>query len=471
MVENRPEHEQAAEPAGHSKPAGEETSAAAPGTEADAPAETTPDAEPARGPEQAFDIAADQREQAEQAAGLPEPEFATTTATADASATSQSSTPPRSSIASLMLPPVLTIAIATGLVVGAAQLGLLPQFLSSTSVSAPQTDPAALDALNARIAKLEAAPAAGGATATTPGDSAALEALAIRITNLEAQPKPAAGTPTAADPADAGPIDALEKTVASLRDDLTALRGQADQLAATVKDLKTLPANGAGSDDTKPGTAAGPDNAAALEQTTAALAAIDRRLGALETAAKAEAEKPAPKPAPAEDSALRRAVAATLLDLAVTQGQPFQPLLKAATPLAPDAAALKPLDRFAATGVPSAHALGHELVDLLPKLLPDKTSANANFLDRFQANAERLVKIQRSDAVEGIDRTAIVGRLTAAGKQGDIAAALKELKALAPGDRAPVQSWIDKAEARDQALAASHQFATAALGALQKPSP
>lgn len=468
MVENRPEHEQAAEPAEHSQPTGEETSAAAPGTEAEAPAETTADPEPARGPEQAFDIAADQREHAEQAAGLPEPEFATTTAAADASATAQSSAAPRNSIASLILPPVLTIAIATGLVVGAAKMGLLPQFLSSTSVTAPQADPAAFDALNARIAKLEAAPTTGGATAV-PSDSAALEALAIRITNLEARPK-AASDGDAADPAATGRIDALEKSAASLRDDLTALRSQTDQLAAAMKELKTSPDANAG--EAKPTTdAGGADKSAALEQTTAALAAIDRRLGVLEAATKAEAEKPAPKSAPAEDGALRRAVAATLLDLAVTQGQPFQPLLKAAAPLAPDAGSLKPLDRFAATGVPSARALGQELIDQLPNLLPDKTHSNANFIDRFQANAERLVKIQRSDAVEGIDRTAIVGRLTAAAKQGDIAAALKELKALAPGDRAPVQSWIDKAEARDQALAASHQFATAALGALQKPSP
>ena len=462
MVQNRPEHEQAAEPAEQAQPAGEETSAAA--AEAEAAAETTAEAEPARGPEQAFDIAADQRQEAEQAAELPEPEFATTTAAADASATAQGSAPPRNSIASLILPPVLTIAIATGLVVGAAKMGLLPQFLSSTSVSAPQADPAALDALNARIAKLEAAPAATGGGAS-PSDSAALEALALRITNLEAQPKsaPQGGAP---DPAVAGRIDALEKTVASLRDDLTALRGQSDQLAATVKELQAS----AASEGTRSSTnGAEADKAAAQDNTSAALAAIDSRLGALETAAKAETEKPAP--AATDDSALRRAVAATLLDLAVTQGQPFQALLKAAAPLAPDAAALKPLDRFAATGVPSARELGQDLIDELPKLLPDKTNANASFIDRFTANAERLVKIQRSDAVEGIDRTAIIGRLTAAGKQGDIAAALKELKALAPGDRAPVQSWIDKAEARDQALAASHQFATAALGALQKPSP
>ncbi|WP_246701082.1 hypothetical protein [Rhodopseudomonas sp. BR0M22] len=205
MVENRPEHEQAAEPAEHRQPAARQTGAVPGGTETEQAVEASPDAEPARGPEQAFDIAADQREQAEQSAGLPEPDFATTTAAADTAASAQSSAPPRSSLASLILPPVLTIAIATGLVVGAAKMGLLPQFLSSTSVTAPQADPAALDALNARIAKLEAAPAAGGAAAA-PGDSAALEALAIRITNLEARPKAADDGAAASDPAATGRI-------------------------------------------------------------------------------------------------------------------------------------------------------------------------------------------------------------------------------------------------------------------------
>jgi hypothetical protein len=469
MVENRPEHRQAAEPTEPREypdnelrddmPDAATASAQDSAPHAIAPDEDT-DAEPARGPEQAFDIAADQREQAEHDSGLPEPGFATTTAGADEAA-ARHSEPRRAGIASIILPPVLTIAIATGLVVGAAKMGLLPQFLSSTGVSAPQGDLAALDTLNARIAKLEARPAA---VPGAPADGAAMDALAARIASLEARPTPAGATSdsgAAPDPALAGRIEALEKSVAALRDDLAALRAKADQFAATAKEPK--PADGDAVAAARPAAAASPD-------ATAALAAIDQRLGELERAAKAPSEKPEPAAAPV-DTGLRRVVAASLLDITVQQGKPYAPLLKAATPLAADPAELKPLDRFATTGVPSAHALGEELILLLPKILPDKAGANANFIDRFQANAERLVKIQRSDAVEGIDRTAIIGRLTADARQGDTAAALKELKALAPADRAPVQSWIEKAEARDQALAASQHFATAALAALQKPSP
>jgi len=459
MVENRPEHEQALEQTGPGEHPAEDAQDVAPATEAAADAEfAADDAEPLEPHEQAYDIAADQRQRAEEASGMPEPGFATTTPAADAAALLQQSEPKRASIASIILPPVLTIAIATGLVVGAAKMGLLPQFLSSTSASAPQGDLAALDEMNARIANLEARPSAAPGA---PADGAAMTALAARVASLEARPTPAAAPESGAAPdaALAGRVDALEKTV-------TSLRAQTEQLEATVKQLKAAPAAepAAGAEPSdKPATASG-------GETTAALAAIDQRLSELEKSAKAEPEK-APPPLPADDTGLRRLVAATMLDLTVKQGEPYAPLLNAATPLASDPAELEPLDRYAATGIPSARALGQELVLLLPKLLPDKGGQNkANFIDRFQANAERLVKIDRSDAVAGIDRTAVIGRLTADAKQGDLAAAVKELKALAPGERAPVQSWIDKVEARDKALAASQHFANAALDALQKPS-
>jgi len=460
MVENRPAHQQAPEPKEPREhpddvlhqALNDALPAAAAEPDADIVAD---DAEPARAPEQAFDIAADQRAQAEQDSGLPEPGFATTTADA---AAARSSEPKRAGIASLILPPVLTIAIATGLVVGAAKLGLLPQFLSSTSVSSAQTDPAAVEALTARIAKLEARPAGAAAT---PADGAALDALAARIASLEARPATAAAESAAApDPALTGRVEALEKSVAALRGDLAALRTQADQTTTAATAPGRTPSDSQPSEQTA---------AAPAAETTAALAAISQRLGELERSAKAEPAKPAA--GAGDDIGLRRVVAASLLDLTVRQGGSYAPLLKAATPLAADPAALKPLERFAATGVPGAKALGDELIALLPKLLADKGGANSNFIDRFQANAERLVKIQRSDAVEGIDRIAVIGRLTAFARQGDLAAALKELKALAPADRAPVQSWIDRAEARDQALAASQSFANAALDALQKPSP
>lgn len=409
------------------------------------------------------------------ASATPETRFAAASPAADEPPPRPAAAEPRKpGIAAMMLPPVLAVAIAAAVVVGAAKTGLLPEFLSSTSVSAPQGDAAALDALKARIADLESRPAARtGAVA----DATALDALAARIASLEARPAQtgsdsAAPSTAMPDPALAGKVEALEKSVATLRDELATLRSQSEQLAGTVKDIKPAASEPAAADTAATASTEKADRPTA--DAAAALAAINARLTELEHAAKAttEAAPQAPQPpAAADDAPLRRLVAATMLDLTVKQGAPFAPILKAAQPLAIEPAALKPLEPFAATGVPSTAALGRELIALLPKLLSADDPANTtNFIDRFQANAERLVRIQRSDATAGIDRTAIVGRLTAAAQRGDLAEARRELKALAPADRAPVQSWIDRSEARDQALAASQSFATAALAAL-KPSP
>ena len=67
-----------------------------------------------------------------------------------------------------------------------------------------------------------------------------------------------------------------------------------------------------------------------------------------------------------------------------------------------------------------------------------------------------------------LDRYRVV---TAAALRNDLGEARRELKTLDPGDRATAQAWLDKSDARDAALAASHQFAADAITALAKPAP
>jgi hypothetical protein len=123
--------------------------------------------------------------------------------------------------------------------------------------------------------------------------------------------------------------------------------------------------------------------------------------------------------------------------------------------------------------VPSANALSRELLALVPKLstpAQDNATTGTGLVDRLQAGAAKLVRIERTgtDAV-GSDRGAVVARVTAAALRNDLAEARRELKMLPPSDRAAAQSWLDKADARDAALAASRQFATEAMAALGKP--
>jgi hypothetical protein len=134
---------------------------------------------------------------------------------------------------------------------------------------------------------------------------------------------------------------------------------------------------------------------------------------------------------------------------------------------------LKPLDQFAEKGVPNAGRLSTELLALVPKMSPaaqqNEATTGTGLVERLQAGAAKLVKIERTDTV-GNDRGAVVARITAAALRNDFNEARRELKTLEPADRAAAQSWLERADARDAALAASRQFATDAMAALAKPA-
>jgi hypothetical protein len=132
---------------------------------------------------------------------------------------------------------------------------------------------------------------------------------------------------------------------------------------------------------------------------------------------------------------------------------------------------LKPLEGFAATGVPNPFNLSRELLTLVPKLSPPAeagATTGSGLVERLQAGASKLVRIERTDT-SGTDRGNVVARVTAAALRNDVNEARRELMTLAPADRAAAQAWIDKADARDAALAASRQFAAEAMTALAKP--
>ena len=282
-----------------------------------------------------------------------------------------------------------------------------------------------------------------------PQANAAIDALAYRVAGIEAKlAKPPASAP---DPAVASRIEALEKSYASLRAELAAVRAQSEKLAAAVNDVTSTPRESSPPVD---------------------LSAINERLAQVERAIRAQtAEVAQESTKPADDLPLRRVVAAALLDVSVRHGDPYTTALAAGKSLTADADALKPLDGFAASGVPSANALSRELLTLVPKLsppVPENSTTGSGLVDRLQAGAAKLVRIQRTDAV-GNDRGAVVARVTAAALRNDMAEARRELNTLAPADRAAAQAWLDKADARDAALAASRQFATEAMAALAQP--
>lgn len=278
--------------------------------------------------------------------------------------------------------------------------------------------------------------------------SATVDALTGRVAAVEAK----AGKP---DPALAARIDALEKSASNLRSDIANLRAQFDKTASALNDAKSAPGT-AGAD----------------------LAALNDRITQLERARRterAELAQQGEKIADAkalDDKPLRYVVAAALLDVAVRHGDAYQSQLSAARSLATKPDMLKPLDTFAATGIPTPVALSRELLNIVPKLSPpaEAPAAGAGIVERLQAGASKLVRIERTDGV-GNDRGAIVARVTAAALRNDFVEARRELKTLAEADRAPAQAWLDKTDARDAALAASRKFADDAMADLAKSGP
>ena len=336
----------------------------------------------------------------------------------------EASAPPRATISPWVIAP-FSGAVAAALVIGVGWMLGWPAVQAPPA--APQVSASTVDDLSARVASLEE-------KAGKPVTDAALGARA----------------------------DALEKSVAGLRGEMGNLRAQADKLTAAVNELKSAPRDAAGNVDLSGIN----DRIARLEQAVAAQGSAIAKADANAADAKAAEAKPA------DDLPLRRLVAASLLDVAARHGDPFKSTLAAAKALAPNPDQLKPLDQFAATGVPSPQMLSRELLNLVPKFSQASqaaTPSGGGILDRLEHSAEKLVQIERTDT-SGNDRGAVIARATAAALHNDVAEARHELGTLSPEERAPAQAWLDKVAARDAALSASRQFADSAMAALGNPA-
>ncbi|NEV02215.1 COG4223 family protein [Bradyrhizobium uaiense] len=295
-------------------------------------------------------------------------------------------------------------------------------------------------------------PAVQPASAPQP-NAAAVDELGTRVGALESKvAKPVAA---AADPAATARLEALDKSIAALRTELAATRAQSDKLAAAVNDAKAAPRDGAAAPDISGITARIDKVEGAVKAQGAAIARQDSKIADTKAEAKAD------------DVPLRRVVAASLLDGAVRHGDPYATALEAAKALSDDAAVLKPLETFATSGVPSPNALCRELIEIVPQLAPppEAAAASAGLVDRLQAGASKLIRIERSDGT-GTDRSSIVARVTSAAVHNDLALTERELKSLPPADRTAAQAWLAKVDARRAALDASRKFADNAMAAL-----
>ena len=324
-------------------------------------------------------------------------------------------------------------ALAMTLILGALWLtGLLPV----RPVAAPSA-PAALDtkaiaALNERLSKIEET------IAKLPAGDAGL----------------------------AGRLAAAEDAVKSLGSALTVLNRRNDAVAVNAAQAmehadaatKAVAELRASVQDMAKDRTAGPS--------VAELDALQKRIAGLEQSTQA-ARNDIAKTATA-DSAARLALSAMALRDAATSGAPFAAELAQAKSLGASDKDLAPLAPFAATGIPSAQSLAQELRALLPAIrkVSGTQTQSGGFLERLEANAGKLVRIRPVDAPPGDDASSVLVRLEIEATKADIPAAIADLDKLSDSVRAPAQDWIERAKARQAALAASRHFATGTARAL-----
>ena len=320
----------------------------------------------------------------------------------------------------------------------------------------------------------QAAPASG-TSASTGGNATRISAQLKKIEDaIDArQARQQQAEPVSAELAER--LAADEAQAKSLGDSLAALNRRVDDAAAAAQ--SALGKANAASDN-----ADAAKNAAQGSIARGDLDALAKRVTALESALASLPQNEGQSESAGADRAARLTIAAQGLHAAVERGQPYRDELAAAKALGADQTDIAALEPFAADGVPSAAALGRDLAALVPALrqasaiAPAIAPAEATLIGRLEAKAQKLVRITPIDAPAGNAPagnapTTVIARLDADAARNDIAAAQSDIAALPEPARFQAASWIEKAEARDAAIAASRRIAAAALSNLAKPEP
>jgi hypothetical protein len=357
--------------------------------------------------------------------------------------------------------------VAGGLAGAAASVAILVA-LWLFGAFAPRDDSAALAA---KVAALDTQVRDLAARRTPAVDAKTVEDMRARIDVIDAglrrvddrlaRAESTLATPRSAptDPAVLERLAAAESMQRALTATIADLRQRIDDVATTARDAKSR-------------ADAAPQADATLRNEVEALAA---RVAALEHAERTTDQRidQSMAGASAADRAVRLAFVAGALRAAAERGAPFAAELAAAKTLGADAAALAPLEPFAAAGVPGADTLARDLDKLEPAMMAAAAppTHDGGILDRLQANAERLVRVRPVGDTPGDDPAAGLARATAKAHRGDIAGALAEVERLPPAVKAPAADWIKAAQARTAALDAARQLVAGSLAALGKPSP
>ena len=350
------------------------------------------------------------------------------------------------------------VTLGAGFIGGAvvALIGLALWFTGLVPVrtAGPAADPGRLATMEATLRDLQKHQAA-------PADTRTIETLSERIARIE---QTVARLP-AGDSTVTERLAAADSAMKSLGVALTALNRRNDDVAANAaKALERADVATKAMTALRTNVEAARNASSGL--TPGELDALEKRLASLEQSAKSAHDEIAKTTA--VDLPARLALSAAGLRDAVLSGAPFAAELAEVKSLGANDRPLALLEPFAAAGVPSEKALARELGDLLPVML--KTAGvkapSGGFLDRLQANADRLVRIRPVDVPPGNDPSAVLARIEIAVAHADISAALADLARLPENVRAPAAGWIAKARGRQAAQAAARRLAAESARAL-----
>ncbi|MGA2945470.1 MAG: hypothetical protein ABSE50_25930 [Xanthobacteraceae bacterium] len=267
------------------------------------------------------------------------------------------------------------------------------------------------------------------------------------------------------DPALVSRLASVEATTKSLGDSLNTLTSRVDQVATAAQGAQAQAKSAADVAGAAKTSAQGGIARGDLDALTSRIAALESTVKSLSDSVSHQAAGGG-----ADDGAARLIAVAEALRTAVERGTPFQTELAAVKTLGADQTTLTPLEPFAASGVPSAEALARELATLAPALTEAvEPKTQSTFLDRIEVNAQRLVRSTPLDAPAGDDPGSVAMRISFNASHGDIDAALTDIAKLPDAAKSIAASWVQKAQARNAAIAASLKLTADALAALSKP--
>jgi hypothetical protein len=160
------------------------------------------------------------------------------------------------------------------------------------------------------------------------------------------------------------------------------------------------------------------------------------------------------------------ALALARLRQAVAQGAPYAAALEGVrrVPVAHEApdAALATLAAHAATGVASAAALRDAFDARIAAIIEaESVPEDVPWWRRALARLQGAVTVRPTGEVAGESTPAVVARIEAALARGELEAALREAETLPPRAAAVAAEWLERARARQAALAAVDALETA----------